>query len=69
MFCHETLNGAGRTLTQSDIITSLLMVQLIVSVALAANELAARHSNTWLVLAVAVAAHFRNPPPSPAPPV
>ncbi len=28
-FCHETLDGAGRTLTQSDIITSLLMVQLI----------------------------------------
>ncbi len=35
----------------------------------AANELAAQHSNAWLVLAVAVAAHFRNPPPSPAPPV
>ncbi len=29
----------------------------------AANELAAQHSNTWLVLAVAVAARFRNPPP------
>ncbi len=34
-----------------------------------ANELAAQHSNTWLVLAVAVAVCFRNPPPSPAPPV
>ncbi len=32
-----------------------------------ANELAAQHSHTWLVFAVA--AHFRNPPPSPAPPV
>ncbi len=34
-----------------------------------ANELAGQHSNTWLVIAVAVAAHFRNSPPSPAPPV
>ncbi len=33
------------------------------------GELAAKYSNTWLVLAVAVAACFRNPPPSPAPPV
>ncbi len=34
---------------------------------LAANELTAQHSNTWLVLAVAAAACFRNPSPSPAP--
>ncbi len=31
-----------------------------------ANELATQYSNTWLVLAVAVKEHFRNPPPSPA---
>ncbi len=37
------------------------MVQLIVSVVLAANELAARHSNTWLVLAVAVASALQKP--------
>ncbi len=36
---------------------------------LVANELAAQHSYTWLVFAVAVAANFRNPPTSPAPPV
>ncbi len=35
----------------------------------AANVLAAQNSNNWLVLALAVAVHFRNPPPSPAPPV
>ncbi len=34
-----------------------------------ANELAAQHSNTWVVLSVTVPVHFRNPPPSPAPPV
>ncbi len=34
---------------------------------LSANELTAQHSNTWLVLAVAAAACFRNPSPSPAP--
>ncbi len=45
------------------------MVQLIGSFVSAANELTAQHSSTWLVLAVAVAASFRNPPPSPAPPV
>ncbi len=41
----------------------------IIANELAANELTAQHSNTWLVLAAAVAARFRNPPPSPAPPV
>jgi len=33
------------------------------------QQIVAQHSKTWLVLAVAVSAHFRNPPPSPAPPV
>ncbi len=41
----------------------------LVLVASAANELAAQHSHSWLVLAVAVTVLFRNPPPSPAPPV
>ncbi len=45
------------------------MGQLIGSFASAANEIAAKYSNTWQVLAVAVAARFRNPPTSPAPPV
>ncbi len=35
----------------------------------AANEPSAQYSNTRLVFAVAVAVRFRNPPPSPAPPV
>ncbi len=46
------------------IITWHSLLVLFVS---AANEFAAQNSNTWLVLAVAV--RFRNPPPSPAPPV
>ncbi len=46
------------------IITWHSLLVLFVS---AANEFAAQNSNTWLVLAVAVC--FRNPPPSPAPPV
>ncbi len=33
------------------------------------QQIAAQHSKTCLVFAVAVAAHIRNPPPSPAPPV
>ncbi len=35
----------------------------------AANELSAQYSNTWLVFAVVVAVHFRNPPLSSAPPI
>ncbi len=50
----------------NDIITWLSWLVIFVS---AANELAAQHSFTWLVLAVAIAACFRNPPTSPAPPV
>ncbi len=50
---HETLDGTDLVLTQSDIISSLSNCFLFTS---AANELAAQHSNTWLVLAVASAA-------------
>ncbi len=39
------------------------MEKLIVLFVAAANEIAAQHSNTWLVLAVAATVHFRNPPP------
>ncbi len=56
--------------TQYDIMTSLSYgTDDWFSPVSVANELAAQHSNIWLVFAVAVAVHFRNPPPSPAPPV
>ncbi len=61
-FCHETLDGTGSNLTWYDYSHSTTDWFILVSVAF-------KHSNTWLVLDVAVAAHFRNPPPSPAPPV
>ncbi len=57
-------------LTQSDLMTSLSHGTADwFSPVSVANELSAQHSNIWLVLAVAVEACFRNPPPSPAPPV
>ncbi len=55
--------------TQYDIMTSLSRHSWFVLSCIVANELAAQHSNTWLVFALAVAAHFRNPPPSQASPV
>ncbi len=64
-FCYEILDGADlQVLTQSDIMTLFTWCSRLFFVASAVNELATHHSNTWPVFAVA---HFRNPPPSPAP--
>ncbi len=59
-FSHETLDATGKQvlqlLIQSDIITLLFTwCNQLVLVASAANDLAAQHSNTWPMLAIAVA--------------
>ncbi len=62
----QMLTYRSNSVWHNDIIKWCSWLVLFVS---AANELAAKHSNTWLVLAVYVAVRLRNPPTSPAPPV